>query len=454
MFEKIKSFHFIGIGGVGMSGIAEILIRQGYLVSGSDLSEGPLVKHLEELGARIELGHRGANLGHSQAVVYSSAISPSNPELEEARRRGLPIVHRAEMLAELMRFKKGITVTGTHGKTTTTTMVGSIFTDAGFDPTIVVGARAPFIGGNARLGAGDYFIVEADESDRSFLKFSPTHSVITNIDRDHMDEYEDVDDLEEAFLQHIQKVPFYGTVVVCSDDRNLLRLMRNVHRPVITYGLHASAEVCADRVSHEGSRTCFRVLRSGKPVGQAHLNLVGRHNLVNSLGATALGLALDIPFQTIVRSLERIKGPERRLERKGEIRGIWVFDDYGHHPTEIKVTLEACVEFDRRILLVYQPHRFSRTLHLMDELARSFEKADQLYLMDIYAAGENPIEGVTSRRLAEIISETRQVQHVSTSQEMLRILKEESEAGDLVLTMGAGDVWKIGEAFLEESEVV
>ena len=230
--------------------------------------------------------------------------------------------------------------------------------------------------------------------------------------------------------------------------------MRNVHRPVITYGLHAGAEVCADRVSHEGSKTCFRVLRSGKPVGQARLNLVGRHNLVNSLGATALGLALDIPFQTIARSLERIKGPERRLERKGEIRGIWVIDDYGHHPTEIKATLEACVEFDRRILLVYQPHRFSRTLHLMEELARSFEKVDQLYLMDIYAAGEDPIEGVTSKRLAEIISETRQVQHVSTSQEMLNILKEESRAGDLILTMGAGDVWKIGEAFLEESEVV
>lgn len=452
MLEEIRSFHFIGIGGIGMSGIAEILIRQGYRVSGSDQSRGPIVEHLRGLGARIELGHKKSNVAQAGAVVYSSAIGSSNPELREAQRQGIPVLHRAEMLAKLMHHKQGITISGTHGKTTTTTIVASILIDAELDPTVVVGARVPSIGGNARLGAGEYFVIEADESDRSLLRFKPTHSIVTNIDLDHMDEYRDLDDLENTFLQHMNSILIEGSLVVCSDDPNLLRAARNVHRPMLTYGLQAGAEISADNVSYSGSSTCFRVLRDGEPVGDTQLNLVGRHNLLNSLGATALCLELGIPFSVISGSLERIIGPERRLERKGERGGIWVVDDYGHHPSEIKASLEACVQFNRRILLVFQPHRFSRTLHLMDEIAAAFDNVDQLYLLDIYSAGEEPIEGVTSTRLAELISQHRQVKHVASSEEMLELLEGEAQSGDLVLTMGAGDVWKIGEAFLEKKE--
>jgi UDP-N-acetylmuramate--alanine ligase len=452
VFEEIKSFHFVGIGGIGMSGIAEILIRHGYPVSGSDQNQSPLVQHLQGLGARIEIGHHESHLGQAEAVVYSSAISPDNPELQRARRQGLPLVHRAEMLAELMRFKKAITITGTHGKTTTTSMMASILIDAAFDPTVVVGARVPSIGGNARLGSGDYFVAEADESDRSFLRFHPTHSIVTNIDLDHMDEYQGLEDLEKTFLQHMRTIPFYGTLVACSDDPNLLSVIRNVHRPVVTYGLQTGAEVRAESVSFKGSKTCFRVLRDGELVGEIQLDLVGQHNVLNSLGATALALKLGVPFPVISESLKKMKGPERRLERKGETGEVWVLDDYGHHPAEIKASLEACGQFRRRILLIYQPHRYSRTHHLMDDLARSFGEADQLYLLDIYAAGEAPIEGVTSERLAKMISKHRQVQYVTSSDEMLRVLANAAQPGDLVLTMGAGDVWKIGEAFLEEKE--
>ena len=450
MFEKFRTFHFVGVGGVGMSGIAEILLRQGYHVSGSDQNCSELVKRLQQLGARIEIGHRESNLGQAQAVVYSSAIPPSNPELEGAKRLGLPLVHRAEMLAELMRFKKGITITGTHGKTTTTSMVAAILVQASLDPTVVVGARVPALDGNARLGAGDYFVAEADESDRSFLRLHPTYSVITNIDCDHMDEYEDLNDLEETFLQHMRTIPFYGKLVVCSDDPNLLRVMRNVHSPVITYGLKSSAEFCADNIRHRGFQTDYRVLRSGEPVGEIRLSLAGHHNILNSLGATALGVTLDIPFDAIQQSLAQFAGPERRLERKGEKHGILVLDDYGHHPAEIKASLEACAQFERRILLVFQPHRFTRTLHLREALAHSFGAADRLYLLDIYAAGEEPIEGVTSEQLAELIAEHRQVRYIASREEMSEVLAVESKPGDLVLTMGAGDVWKIGETFLEE----
>jgi UDP-N-acetylmuramate--alanine ligase len=452
MLDEIKSYHFVGIGGIGMSGIAEILIRQGYRVSGSDLSHGSLVRHLQHLGARVELGHKESNVAHAEAVVYSSAISPSNPELQAARQRGVPLLHRAEMLAQLLHLREGITVTGTHGKTTTTTIVASILIDADLDPTVVVGARVPSMGGNARLGKGKFFVTEADESDRSFLRFRPTHSIVTNVDRDHMDEYQDLEDLEGAFLEHMRTIPLEGTLVVCSDDPSLRNLIRNVHRPVVTYGLQASAEFSADNISHRRSETCFRVLRGGVPVGETQLNLVGQHNVLNSLGATALGLELGVPFRAISDSLERMTGPERRLERKGKRGGVWVIDDYGHHPAEIKASLEACARFQRRLLLVFQPHRYSRTLHLMEELAQAFGNADRLYVMDIYGAGEEPIEGVNSSHLSRLISQHRQVDYVASSEEMLRILEEETQPGDLVVTMGAGDVWKIGEAFLEAKE--
>ena len=450
MFEKITRFHFVGIGGIGMSGIAELLLRQGYHVSGSDQYAGPTVENLRGLGARIEIGHRSANPGWAEAVVYSSAINPDNPELVDARKRGIPLVHRAEMLSELMRYKKGITITGTHGKTTTTSMVASILLGASLDPTVVVGAKLPEIGSNAHLGQGEHMVVEADESDRSFLHFRPTYTLVTNIDQDHMDEYRDLKDLEETFLEHMKTIPFYGKLVACSDDPVLLQLLRNVHIPVVTYGLKSGADISADEVAFEGLQASYRALWNGDPLGQTQLGLPGRHNVLNSLGATALGLVLGIPFEVISESLRRFKGPERRLQLKGERLGVTVYDDYGHHPAEIKASLAACAPLKRRIVLIYQPHRFTRTLHSRDELVTSFSGADRLYLLDVYAAGEQPIEGVTSEDLAKRISEHRQAQYVGSSEEMLHVLETETAPGDLVLTMGAGDVWRIGEAFLEK----
>jgi UDP-N-acetylmuramate--alanine ligase len=449
-FGDIRAFHFVGVGGIGMSAIAELLLRQGFQVSGSDQRPGPLLDRLQELGGRIEIGHRVSNLGKTQAVIYSSAIDPDNPELKAARKQELPLIHRAEMLAELMRFKKGITISGTHGKTTTTAMLAVILKDAGLDPTAVVGARVPSLGSNARAGEGEYFVAEADESDRSFLRFQPVYTLVTNIDSDHMDEYRDLNDLEGTFLQHMNAVPFYGKVVVCTDDPTLKRLVRKVHPPVITYGLNRGAEFSADQIEHSGFQTCYELLHKGKGVGKIRLQLAGRHNVLNSVGAVSLVLALDIPFETIGKSLERFTGTERRLEWKGEKHNIWVLDDYAHHPAEITASLEACVQLQRRILLVFQPHRYSRTQHLMNELAASFTPAARLYLLDIYSAGEKAIEGVSSQRLAEMISARQQVTYVSSFDDLLALLKKDSQPGDLIVTMGAGDVWKIGEAFLEE----
>lgn len=453
MFAEIKRIHFVGIAGIDMSGLARILLHHGGIqVSGSDLHESPSLDQLRALGARIQVGHDAGNLQDAQAVVYSSAIAFENQELIEARRRSLPLVHRSELLSELMRFKEGITVTGTHGKTTTTAFCGLVLQEAALDPTVIVGAHTKSLGGNARYGRGKHLVAEADESDRSFLRLRPLTAVVTNIDLDHMDVYRDLDDLKDSFLQHMRSVPFYGTVIACGDDFHLRSILKNVHRRVLTYGLEADSDVAARNLELKGFEARYECLFQGCVQGHVRLRVGGQHNVANSLAAVAVGLSLKLDFSTIAAALERFEGAERRLERKGEKDGVVVIDDYGHHPTEIEASLAVCKQAGRRIVLVFQPHRYSRTLHLMDSLADSFKLADELYLLDIYAAGETPIEGVSSEALARKVASHRPVTYVRSFEEMLERLNESTERGDLVLTMGAGNVWRVGERFLEEDK--
>ena len=452
-FGEYCRFHFVGIGGIGMSGIAEILLSSGFQVSGSDLALREIGLRLGRLGARIEVGHRGENLGDCQALVVSSAIAQNNAELAEARRRGLPILHRSQMLAELMRARRGITVTGTHGKTTTTSMLALVLLEAGLDPTIVNGARLANIGSNARLGRGEYLLAEADESDGSFLRYFPVYSIVTNVDDDHLEHYGSLERLQEAFLEHMNRVPFHGALAACIDDQRLASLLKNVHTPLLTYGLTPQADVFARRLRVDGFRQRYECLSRDEKLGEIELQVPGRHNLLNSLAAVAMSLALKVPFEAIRAGLESYRGAERRLQRKGERSGVWVLDDYGHHPAEIRATLQACQGLGRRILVVYQPHRFTRTRDLMDSTARSFEGAHEVFLMDIYAAGEQPIPGVDSRTLAEEVNRRQKATYVASSEQLQRLLSETAQSGDLLLTMGAGDVWKAGERFLgQESE--
>ncbi len=450
-FGNLRRFHFVGIGGTGMSALAEILLSSGYEVTGSDLSHSETTAHLERLGARIHLGHAATNLQDAEIVVFSSAIHSDNAEIKQAHKTGVQVVHRADLLAELMRFKQGITVTGTHGKTTVTSMIGMILLDAGLDPTIVVGARVKGLGSNAHLGTGDHLVAEADESDRSFLKLRPVHTVLTNIDDDHLDEYENLETLKETFLTYLESVPFQGSIIACIDDPNTRQILRNVHRPVVTYALDSQADCSASRIRLSGLQTTYLMSWRGKELGEVKLGVPGRHNVQNSLGAAALALSLGIPFECVCASLGSFAGVERRLEWKGEKEGVWVIDDYGHHPSEIKATLEACRGLGRKIILVYQPHRYSRTAQLANQLAGSFQGADDLFLTDIYAAGEPPLDGVDSKTLSDKIAQFRTINYVPPTQDLLLMLREHTEPGDLLLTMGAGDVWKVGEAFLEES---
>ena len=449
----IGRFHFVGIGGIGMSGLAELLLCDGYQVSGSDLEDSALLDRLRQMGARISIGHDARNLGEAEAVVFSSAVPPDSPELVVARNRRLTVLSRGEMLGELMRKKKGITVAGTHGKTTTTSMIALTLLEFGLKPTIVVGARFGAIGGNARLGEGEWFVAEADESDRSFLRLSPFCSVVTNIGLDHMDEYRDLEDLQETFLEHMQKTAREGLVVACGEDTNLEPVLKKLHRRVVTYGLEPGTDICARQLELGWFRSSYDCYEQGHCLGRIELHVPGRHNVLNSLAAVALGRRLmKMPFEVLQRSLAAFRGVERRLQWKGEKNSVWVIDDYGHHPAEIRATLQACKVGGRRTVVVFQPHRYTRTQHLMEEMSQCFADADLLYLMDIYPAGENPIPGVTSERLAREIGRHRQVRYLPDPQELLAVVRRETAAGDLFLTLGAGDVWKIGEAFLESDE--
>jgi UDP-N-acetylmuramate--alanine ligase len=453
MFKKYQHIHFVGIGGVGMSGIAEVLLTLGYRVTGSDARRSDTVERLERLGAKVYLGHEGSHVEGAQVVVYSSAVARDNVEVQTARQRGVPVIGRAEMLAELMRLKYGIAIAGTHGKTTTTSMVAAVLGAGGFDPTVVVGGRVHGLGTNARLGQGEFLVAEADESDGSFLKLSPTIAVVTTVDAEHLDHYADLDAIVTAFLTFVNKVPFYGSAVVCLDDPNIQRMIPRIEKRVVTYGLEAGAELMARRLAFAETRSEFEAVHRGKPLGRVALQVPGRHNVLNALAAAAVGLDLEMPFDKIQTALASFAGVQRRFQIRGEAQGVLVVDDYGHHPAEIRATLAAAkAGFDRRVVTVFQPHRYSRTLHLRSDFLTAFYQSDVLIVMDIYAAGEAPIPGVHARDLADGIAAHghREVLYLGGDRAaIVDYLCESTRAGDLVLTLGAGDVGQLGGELLK-----
>jgi UDP-N-acetylmuramate--alanine ligase len=456
MFKKYQHIHFVGIGGIGMSGIAEVLLNLGYRISGSDARKSALTDRLEKLGATVYEGHAANNVEGAQVVVTSTAVRTDNPEVVEAQRKQIPVIPRAEMLAELMRLKYGIAIAGSHGKTTTTSMVATVLDRAGVDPTVVVGGRVNTLGSNARLGRGDFMVVEADESDKSFLKLSPTIAVVTNIDLEHLDFYSGIEEIREHFVQFVNKVPFYGSVIICLDDANVQTIIPQIKRRVITYGMRAHAEIAASDVQmlRESFGSEFTVKQRGELLGQVRLNVPGAHNVCNALATIAVALDLEIPFEKIAAGLEAFNGAGRRFEIKGlvEEQDILVVDDYGHHPTEIRATLAAAKTSGRRIVTLFQPHRYSRTAALQEEFARAFYDAEVVLLCDIYAASEDPIPGVTAQALVEETEKYghRNVRYIGPVERGAEELKAVVQPGDLVLTLGAGSVWKVGEEFLKQ----
>jgi UDP-N-acetylmuramate--alanine ligase len=436
-----------------MSGLAEILLEMGYPVSGSDLRMSPITAGLTERGAVIHQGHQASNLGIAKAVIVSSAVRPGNPEVEEARRLGLPVIPRGELLAELMRLKFGIAVAGSHGKTTTTSMIAAIMTHAGLDPTVVVGGRVGMMGGaNARLGKSEYLVVESDESDGSFLKLAPILAVVTNIDREHLDHYADLAAIRRAFSEFVAKLPFYGAAILCLDDDNIQRMLPEMNRRAVTYGTNAQAELRVTRstAGHMGSQ--FKMELRGTDLGCFRLHVPGAHNILNAAAATAVALELEVPIEAIREGLEQFSGVERRFQIKGQGRGVTVIDDYGHHPTEIHATLAAARECRfKRILVLFQPHRYTRTRALMEEFARAFHQADKVFVLDIYAASEAPIEGVTSQALVEKMTAFghRNGHYAGSMNEGIAAIVQEAQEGDAIVTLGAGSVSQAGDTILE-----
>ena len=453
MLHKKHKIHFVGIGGIGMSGIAEVLLNSGYAVSGSDLQESDATRRLRSLGARISIGHGEENLaGNPSVVVISTAVKYSNPEVLEARRRHIPGIPRAEMLAELMRMKYGIAVAGSHGKTTTTSMIAAVLSTVGLDPTVVIGGRVDMFGTNARVGQGEFLVAEADESDGSFLLLSPTIAVVTNIDREHMDFHQSMERLDESFLAFINKVPFYGLAVLCSDDTHVHGLIAKVRKRFITYGLSSDADFSAHELTPVAAGVECEVLKRGKPLGRLRLHLPGRHSATNALAAVAVADELEIPFGRIAEVLDAFTGIHRRFEVKGEPGGVLVIDDYGHHPTEIRATIAAVRDsWKRPLTVIFQPHRFTRTHDLFGEFLTAFEGADRLVLTEIYAAGEDPISGVSGEALYQAIKRKGHldVEFVSDKSDIVPRLAGQLAAGDMVLTLGAGDIYRAGEALLE-----
>jgi UDP-N-acetylmuramate--alanine ligase len=458
MFKRYQQIHFVGIGGVGMSGIAEVLLNLGYRVTGSDIRRNELIERLEGRGAKVYVGHEPANVEGAHVVVYSSAVARDNVEVHVARQRGIPVIARAEMLAELMRLKYGIAIAGTHGKTTTTSMVAAVLGAGGFDPTVVVGGRVHGLGANARLGQGEFLVAEADESDGSFLKLTPTIAVVTTVDAEHLDHYADLEAIRAAFLAFVNKVPFYGAAVLCLDQPNIQHMIPAVDKRVITYGLESGADLTARRLQFSGIASQFEVVHRGRVLGQASLQVPGRHNVLNALAAIAVGLDLEVPFPAVQQALAGFSGVQRRFQIRGEAQGVLVVDDYGHHPAEIRATLAAAkAGFDRRVITIFQPHRFSRTLHLRQEFLTAFYQSDVLLVMDIYPAGEAPIEGVHARDLAEGIAAHghREVHYMDGDRAgIIQYLCESTRPGDLVLTLGAGDVGQLGGELLSRLQAL
>ena len=469
MLGRTRRIHFVGVGGIGMSGIAELLANLGYEVSGSDAKPSAVTERLERLGVRVSVGHQAANVGYADVVVVSSAIRAGNPETTEAMRRQIPVIPRAEMLAELMRLRYGIAIAGAHGKTSTTSMVALVLERAGLDPTAVIGGRLSAFGSNARLGRGDYMVVEADESDRSFLKLSPAIAVITNIDHEHMESYGSWAELEQAFVDFANKVPFYGAVIACADDEPVRAVLPRITRRLITYGLatadgQAAASVTAHDLALEafGSRAVVRYWTPAGTdgagdsreveLGPLRLQVPGRHNMLNALAAVAVGLEVGIPFADVASALAGFQGAERRFQRLGEEDGVMVVDDYGHHPTEISAVLAAArAGIDRRLIVVFQPHRYTRTSQLMREFGVALGSADEIVLTDIYAAGEPPMPGVTLEALASAVRKAARggVRVVPALEDVPAAVAVMARPGDLVITLGAGSIGGTGERILE-----
>ncbi len=453
MFRKIQKIHFVGIGGIGMSGIAELLLNLGYQVSGSDLRHSPVTDRLESLGGTIRIGHSASNIEGTNVVVISSAVRPDNPEVIEAKRLQIPVIPRAEMLAELMRLKYAVAIAGSHGKTTTTSMIATVLVSGGFDPTAVIGGRLNAFGSNAKLGKGEFLVAEADESDGSFLKLTPAIAVVTNIDREHLDHYADLGEIQKAFVAFVNKVPFYGAAVLCLDDPNVQAIIPQIERRIVTYGTSNQADLVASHIEYKDFGATCQVRYKGNLLGTLQLRIPGKHGILNSLAAVATGLELEIPFEKIAAALASFQNADRRFQIKGKKNDILVVDDYGHHPTEIVATLSAAHNAsDRRIVAVFQPHRYTRTQALAEDFGRAFYHADVLLVLPIYAAGEEPIPGVTAAGLVEQIKEFghRDVCYVPDFAGAHQVLKEKLQDGDLLLTLGAGDVWKVGEAFLKD----
>jgi UDP-N-acetylmuramate--alanine ligase len=477
MFAKIQRIHFVGIGGIGMSGIAEVLLNLGYKVSGSDLKSSSVTQRLAGLGAAVFEGHRAENIAGAEVVVTSSAISAENPEVTEAHKLHIPVIQRAEMLAELMRLKYGIAIAGMHGKTTTTSMVAAVLAAGGLDPTVVVGGRVDAMGSNARLGKSQYLVAEADESDRSFLKLSPILSVVTNIDREHMDTYRNMRDVKKTFLDFMDRVPFYGMIVACNDDPLLRRLLPDVQRRTVTYGTKrgsdflikllearkdqsphpfnelntGSAAENTTRMGHPLNR--FRVRYRGLDLGEFTLHVPGVHNVLNATAAIAVGVGLDVDIEAIRAALDQFRGVDRRFQLRGRAAGVSVIDDYGHHPTEIKATLAAARQCGfGKIHVIFQPHRYTRTRDLMDEFTTAFTDADSLFVLDIYAASEKPIEGITGEILAQRIREKggKHAEYANSFADAVNAAAAAARDGDMILTLGAGSVSQFGPMILDK----
>ncbi|MGI6092590.1 MAG: UDP-N-acetylmuramate--L-alanine ligase [Veillonellaceae bacterium] len=454
MLNHIKSFHFVGIGGAGMSAIATILLQMGYIISGSDMSASETTRKLEKLGAKVYIGHNEQNLGDVEAVVVSTAIPDSNAEVLSAKLRNIKIYHRSDVVAALMKERKGIAVAGAHGKTTTTSMVALMLEKAGIDPTIIIGGELNYLGGNAKLGSGDWLVAEADESDGSFLKLSPQIAIITNIENDHMDFYQTMENILHTFEEFLLKLPQKdGMAVLCFDNKHIRDIANSLERKFVSYAIeNQDAEYQAQNIRAQGAATIFDVYRHKNLLGTMKLNVPGRHNVANSLAAIAVGIQLGLSFEQIAEGIALFQGAKRRFQTKARLNGIWIVDDYAHHPTEIATTMLAARQTaPKRLICVFQPHRFSRTMLLRNEFGSAFSSTDLLILTDIYAAGERPIPGIDGEVIKEEVEKQtgQNVVYIKDKERIARYLSEVTEPGDLIITMGAGDVYRVGEELIE-----
>ena len=454
MYKRSYQIHFVGIGGIGMSGIAELLLNLGHQVSGSDIQESEITRRLETLGATVFYSHQPEQVAGADVVVISSAINSDNPEVMAANKDyHVPVIRRAEMLAELMRLKYAVLVAGAHGKTTTTSMVGTVMAEGGLDPTVVIGGQLNAWGTNAKLGQGDFVVAEADESDGTFLLYSPTISLVTNIDTEHLDFYKDLDEIKETFLDFINQVPFYGLNILCLEDENIQSLLPRIKKRLVTYGFSAQADFQARDMTFDGLSGSYRAYYRGEEMGKVTLSIPGGHNVLNSLAAVAVGHELKIPFSAICRGLQEMTGVQRRFQIKGEVRGITIIDDYGHHPTEIKAVLKTIAQSfpERRRFVLFQPHRYTRTEALFDDFTTAFYQSDVLFVTDIYAASEPPIPGVNAEKLVTSIQEHghTNISYIPKQINLVELLLEETREGDVFLTLGAGNIWQTGEELLK-----